>query len=148
MRGVLVFDGDCGFCTWSAVRIERWSSGSFDVVPWQRADLSGLGLTAAQCSTALQFVDAQGVASGGAAVARALQGCRQPWRAVGHVLAQPWLRPLVERGYAIVAANRHRLPGATPACALPAGEALHGDERHPGGIGGDRSRQSVTPPRG
>jgi predicted DCC family thiol-disulfide oxidoreductase YuxK len=148
MRGVLVFDGDCGFCTWSAVRIERWSSGSLDVVPWQRADLEGLGLTPAQCSAAVQFVGARGVASGGAAVARALQQCRQPWRAVGHTLEQPWLAPVVERGYVVVAANRHRLPGATPACLVPASEALHGDERRLGGIGGDRPSQSVTPPLG
>lgn len=140
-RAVLVFDGDCGFCTWSAARIERWACGGLDVVPWQRADLPGLGLTEDQCATAVQFVDGDGVASGGAAIARALQRCRQPWRSVGCVLAQPWLGPIVERGYVVVAANRHRLPGATPACAL------HDDERRLGGAGGDRPRASVAPSR-
>lgn len=142
MRGVLVFDGDCGFCTWSAARIERWASGALDVVPWQRADLPGMGLTEAQCATAVQFVDAHGVASGGAAVARALQQCRQPWRSVGRVLAQPWLGPIVERAYVVVAANRHRLPGATPACAL------HDDERSLGGPVGQSPRPPVAPPLG
>jgi len=139
-RGVLVFDGDCGFCTWSAARIDRWAGGALDVVPWQRTDLAALGLTDSQCSTAVQYVDADGIASGGAAVAFALQQCRQPWRTVGAVLALPWLGPVVERGYVVVAANRHRLPGATPACAL------HDDERGLGGAGGDRPRYSVAPP--
>ncbi len=138
-RAVLVFDGDCGFCTWSAGRIQRWASGSLDVVPWQRTDLTSLGLTEAQCSEAVQFVDPSGVAAGGAAVARALLLCREPWRSVGRVLAQPWLAPVVQRGYVVVAANRHRLPGATPACAL------HGDERGRGGIDGQRSRETVAP---
>lgn len=139
-RGILVFDGDCGFCTWSAARIDRWAGGQLDVVPWQRTDLAALGLTEAQCSIAVQYVDADGVASGGAAVARALRRCRQPWRTVGAVLALPWLGPVVERGYVVVAANRHRLPGATPACAL------HDDERHLGGARGDRPREPVAPP--
>ena len=138
-RAVLVFDGDCGFCTWSAARIERWASGALDVVPWQRADLSGLGLTEDQCATAVQFVDADGVAAGGAAVARALQRCRQPWCSAGRLLALPWLGPVVERGYVVVAANRHRLPGATPACAL------HDDERRLGGPVGDRPGAAVAP---
>ena len=138
-RAVLVFDGDCGFCTWSARRIEGWAAGALDVVPWQRADLASLGLSESQCSAAVQFVDPSGVASGGAAVARALQRCREPWRSVGRVLARTWLAPVVERGYVIVAANRHRLPGATPACAL------HGDERGPGGIDGESPRETVAP---
>lgn len=138
-REVLVFDGDCGFCTWSAARIERWAAGALDVVPWQRADLTALGLTEARCSISVQFVDADGVASGGAAVARALLRCREPWRTAGRVLALPWLRPVVERGYVVVAANRHRLPGATPACAL------HGDERPAGRVRGEGSADPVTP---
>lgn len=138
-QAVLVFDGDCGFCTWSAARIQRWAAGALDVEPWQRADLTALGLTEAQCSAAVQFVDADGVASGGAAVARALLRCREPWRTAGRVLALPWLRPVAERGYVMVAANRHRLPGATPACAL------HGDERPAGRVRGQGSADSVAP---
>ena len=141
-QAVLVFDGDCGFCTWSAARIRRWAAGTLDVVPWQLADLTALGLTEEQCASAVQFVDADGVASGGAAVARALLRCREPWRTAGRVLALPWLAPVVERGYVVVAANRHRLPGATPACAL------HDDERRLGGISGERLGEAIAPPHG
>jgi predicted DCC family thiol-disulfide oxidoreductase YuxK len=128
-RAVLVFDGDCGFCTWSAGYVAQWAAGALDVVPWQHADLTRLGLTEAQCSAAVQFVDRRGVASGGAAIARALLRCRQPWRSAGVLLSRPVLIPAVERGYALVAAHRHRLPGGTPACAL------HDDARGALGVG-------------
>jgi predicted DCC family thiol-disulfide oxidoreductase YuxK len=126
---VLVFDGDCGFCTSSADRIRRWAGGGLDVVPWQRADLDALGLTEDECSSAVQFVGTDGRAAGGAAIARALLRCRQPWRSAGLLLSRPWLAPALERGYSLVAAHRHRLPGGTPACAL------HDDARGPQGVG-------------
>ena len=48
-RPVLVFDGDCGFCTTSARVGQRWL-GLADVEPWQMIDLDELGLTDEQCS--------------------------------------------------------------------------------------------------
>ncbi len=129
-RTVLVFDGDCGFCTWSAARLADWSRGALVTVPWQRADLPALGLDEAQCATAVQYVDASGTRAGGRAVAAALRCCRQPWRTLGIVLSSPVLEPLVERAYVLVAANRHRLPGSTPACRLD------DDARFGVGVGG------------
>ena len=44
------------------------------------------------------------------------------WRFAGHLIATPpvsWVASLV---YDWVAANRHRLPGGTPACAMPRAE--------------------------
>lgn len=114
----MVFDGDCGFCTWAADRLRRWSEGRLEVLPWQVTDLEPLGLTAEECAGALQLVGPGVHAAGGEAVARALRECRQPWRLVGAVLAMPVVAPAAEWGYARVAANRHRLPGATPACRI------------------------------
>lgn len=64
---VLVFDGDCAFCTRSAEVAERWvrSGDGYAVAPWQHLDLAALGLTAAQCDAALTFVDAQGAVTSG-----------------------------------------------------------------------------------
>ena len=112
----VVFDGDCAFCTSSADRLRRWSGGALAIVPWQRADLAALGLTEVQCREAVQYVDADGAVSGGAAIAAALGHCAQPWRSM-----KPLLR--VNRGftdwcYTRGARNRHRLPGGTPACAM------------------------------
>ena len=88
------------------------------VVPWQWADLAALGLTAEECRAAVQYVEDGRARTGGAAVARALQRCREPWRSIGMVLGAPALSAMVEAAYAAVAANRYRLPGATPACRL------------------------------
>ena len=87
------------------------------VVPWQRADLETLTLTPEQCRSAVQFVRDGTVHSGGAAVAEALRECGRAYRMLGSALGARVLRPLVDRAYATVARNRHRLPGSTAACA-------------------------------
>jgi predicted DCC family thiol-disulfide oxidoreductase YuxK len=115
-RSVLVFDGDCGFCTQCAALLRRWSAGSLDVLAWQEADLAALGLTPAQCAEAVQLVAGVGRFEGGEAIGQALVRCRPPARAVGRVVLIPALAPLVGGVYRRVAANRYRLPGATAAC--------------------------------
>ncbi len=118
---VLVFDGDCAFCTRSAEVAERWvrSGDGYAVAPWQHLDLAALGLTAAQCDAALTFVDAQGaVTSGADAVANALRCGRRPWRPLGVLLSAPPMRPVAAGIYRWIAANRHSLPGGTAACRL------------------------------
>lgn len=49
-RPTLVFDGDCGFCTSSARLLERIGPDA-EIVPWQRADLDRLGITAVRAMT-------------------------------------------------------------------------------------------------
>ncbi len=121
-RPVLVFDGDCGFCTTSARVLSqrlRRSPGDYAVEPWQVLDLEALGLTVAQCDQSVQWVGADGRrehAEG--AIGRALLASR-PWvRPLGAVLLLPVVRPLAGVVYRWVSRNRHRLPGGTPACAL------------------------------
>lgn len=120
---VLVFDGDCGFCSTSArFLLHRVvaTSAPFGVVAWQRTDLSALGLTEAQCQEAVQWVGTDGRAYAGAlAIAAALTAGRLPWRPAGRILQLPGIRNLAARTYRWVAANRYRLPGGTPACRLP-----------------------------
>ncbi len=122
-RPVLVFDGDCAFCTTSATLLVdrlRRSPGDFAVEPWQRVDLPALGLTEQECVDALQWVDADGrVAAAHLAVARALLASRWWVRPAGAVLLLPGVRPLAGVAYRWVSRNRYRLPGGTPACAVP-----------------------------
>jgi predicted DCC family thiol-disulfide oxidoreductase YuxK len=115
--GTVVFDGDCGFCTASALRLGRMGGHRLAVVPWQRADLADLGLTATECASAVQFVGPGGRAAGADAIALALACCPPPWPALGRVLAWAPVRPVAGAAYRTVARNRHRLPGSTPACA-------------------------------
>ena len=53
---MLVYDGDCGFCT----RCARWvgtRSHGVEVVPWQTLDLAALGLSEQQVRTAAYWLD-------------------------------------------------------------------------------------------
>lgn len=120
-RPVLVFDGDCAFCTSCARLLERIGPQA-DVVAWQVADLDELGMTAAQAAEAVRWVAADGtIRSGHEALAAALGAAPgSAWRTVGRALLLPGVSPLAAASYRLVARNRHRLPGGTPACATPA----------------------------
>jgi predicted DCC family thiol-disulfide oxidoreductase YuxK len=119
-RPLLVYDGDCGFCTSTAEWIwRRWTSGA-SAVPWQELQpegLNGLGLTEADVRREVWWIDASGGRVGGhRAVAAALGEAGGWWGAVGRVLTLPPVDPLARVGYGLVARWRHRLPGGTPAC--------------------------------
>jgi predicted DCC family thiol-disulfide oxidoreductase YuxK len=117
VASLLVYDGDCGFCT-TAVGIAKRRIGSpAEMQPWQRLDLDALGLTEAQCKQSVQHRDHDGQwTSGGRAAAELLREAPRPWRWLGVVLELPGFSWLNERLYELVSANRHRLPGGTPAC--------------------------------
>lgn len=126
----LVFDGECGFCTSAVGWIPRLHLSAPLVVPWQRADLPALGLTPEQCEQALQWVAADGTtSSGAAAVARLLISSGGLWRPLGALMLLPPLSLVAQRVYRLVADNRSRLPGGTPACALPAADPPPGVSR-------------------
>ena len=118
---ILVFDGDCGFCTTSARWLHRWvvRDSSTRVAPWQHLDLDELGLTEDQCRAAVQWVGEEGqVASGHAAIAAALRHGHLVWRPIGALLVAPGFSWLAQRVYSWVAAHRYALPGGTPACRV------------------------------
>jgi predicted DCC family thiol-disulfide oxidoreductase YuxK len=123
-RPVLAYDDDCGFCTSSVRLLRRAFPGSYSVVAWQEADLEELGLRQEWCQEAVQWVGPLGERrEGAAAFAAALEnGDRAGGRALGKLLGLPFFSQLSAGLYALVAANRDRLPGGTPACRLPAGE--------------------------
>ena len=116
---MFVFDGDCAFCSACAAFIERRIPTPAAVVPWQRTDLAGLGLTRAQCLEAVQWVDASGHSDGPVAIAALLRSSRGIWPSLGRLLGlRPVLR-LAWPAYRWVSRHRHQLPGGTAACALP-----------------------------
>jgi predicted DCC family thiol-disulfide oxidoreductase YuxK len=117
---MLIFDGDCSFCTSSAKWIEHRLPSSTRVEPWQRIDLDALGLTEVDVTTAAYWVNERGrTFRGHRSIGKALMAAGGVWKPVGALILLPpfsWLAALL---YAIVAKNRHRLPGGTPACKLP-----------------------------
>jgi predicted DCC family thiol-disulfide oxidoreductase YuxK len=116
---LLIFDGDCRFCTTSARLLHRWVviDGSTRVAPWQRLELDELGLTSDQCRAAVQWVGEGGkVVSGHAAIAAALRAGHPVWRPIGALIMAPGFSWLSARLYSWVATHRHALPGGTAAC--------------------------------
>jgi predicted DCC family thiol-disulfide oxidoreductase YuxK len=121
-RPVLVYDGDCGFCTTCVRFLERIGSDA-EIVAWQLTDLAELGLTEEQAADAVQVVQIDGtVCSGHEAIAAVLGTTGRIWRIVGRGLLLPGISPIAARAYRLVADNRYRLPGGTPACAVTARE--------------------------
>lgn len=114
---MLVFDGDCAFCTSSARVLERIGP-SAGIIAWQEADLDELGITAEQATEAVQWVGADGtVLAGHEAIAATLATAGRGWRVLGRTIVLPGISALAAVAYRLVADNRHRLPGGTPACA-------------------------------
>ena len=107
--GVLVFDGECGFCTSAA----EWVGG--ERAPWQDLGAEGLaelGLSVEEAREAAWWVDGAGRYRGHLAIGHALAERSR----LGRVLLVPPLSWLGAAAYPLVARYRHRLPGGTPAC--------------------------------
>ena len=119
---LLVYDGDCAFCTSCA----RWLAASWQrpahVVAWQRLDadeLAGLGLSAADVRGAAWWLDAAGRRfRGHLAIGHALAAGRGWWTVCGRLLLVPPVRWIGAGLYPLVARSRHRLPGGTPDCRI------------------------------
>ena len=128
---VLVYDGDCAFCSSSIRWLQSRFPDAFAATPYQRADLERLGLTARACHERVQWIGdvtapvttretgAQAVGALLDVGGRSTGGARgAAWRgaaALTRVRPTSWAADAI---YALVAANRHRLPGGTPTCRL------------------------------
>jgi predicted DCC family thiol-disulfide oxidoreductase YuxK len=128
-RPVLLYDGDCGFCTTSVRFVERRIPTNAKIAPYQFTDLAALGTTESRASGEVLWVADGRVHGGAQAVARLLIDARGLWRPLGLLLRVPPFRWLAAGVYHLVTVNRHRLPGGTPACALPAADRPGSGER-------------------
>ncbi len=116
---MLVFDGDCAFCTSSAAWIERRLPADVRVAPWQILDLDELGLTEADVTTAAYWIDSDGAAHRGhLAIGRSLIAAGGAWALVGRLIVVPPVSWLAAPVYRLIARYRHRMPGATDACRV------------------------------
>jgi predicted DCC family thiol-disulfide oxidoreductase YuxK len=118
---VLVFDGDCGFCTVLVTWLFRdVRPVGVEAVRYQGFDLAGHGLTERRARYEVLLVPADGEVVGGArAIAQLLRASeRSYWRLAGKVLATPPVSTLAAPVYRLIARNRQRMPGGTEACAV------------------------------
>ena len=117
---LLVFDGDCAFCTSAVDRLRETLPHFPQAQPWQWLDLDALGLTVDDV-THYAWVITPGHHYGGHLALSALLRMQRgfAWRFAGNLLRTPPYSAEAALGYHFIAANRSRLPGGTPACALP-----------------------------
>jgi predicted DCC family thiol-disulfide oxidoreductase YuxK len=118
-KQVLIFDGDCAFCSSSARLLRRMTRNKIAIEPYQKLDLESLGLTSELTSKAVYFVSGNTRFVAAAAIAQALISSKTIWALAGWFLKLPVIRSIAKPIYYLVAANRHRLPGGTPECQLP-----------------------------
>lgn len=119
-RHLLVYDGDCGFCSRSA----RWAGARLPpgarVEPWQSLDLGDLGLSIEDVTRAAWWFDDRGrTHRGSKAASHALSASPGPWRVLGWLLRLPPFSWLAVPIYALVARFRYWLPSGTDACRVP-----------------------------
>jgi predicted DCC family thiol-disulfide oxidoreductase YuxK len=113
-QAYLLFDGDCGICTWSAELVRKMDRRKlFMIHPYQSfpaAELQRVGITYAQCEKKLQVISRRGHIYQGAFGVNYFLWQYFPWSLlVALIYALPLLLLLEIIGYAWVARNRHRL---------------------------------------
>ena len=119
-NAILIFDGDCGFCTTTANWIVKHSKTQVTAVPWQRTDVTQYGLLEPQVMDKVYVVINGRPSGGNEAVAELLkiQNNKFLWF-LGWVSLLPPFCLIGSGVYRLVAKYRHKLPGGTPACKLP-----------------------------
>lgn len=139
VQGTFFYDGDCGFCQWSANKLRELTGERLEIRPaW--VGRSQPGLPAAvdrgvqeriECEAVYWSLKSEVEKAGHApalfgghrAIARVLEECgRRPWiRAIGRVIALPVISPAAGVVYRVIACYRHKLGPLVgeQACALP-----------------------------
>ncbi|PZQ88396.1 MAG: thiol-disulfide oxidoreductase [Leifsonia xyli] len=119
-RPVLVYDGDCAFCTSTVEKLRGMLPRFPEALPYQWIDYAELGLDEHDVTHYAWYVSPTRQFGGHLALSALLRAQRGPWwRFAGWIIATPPYSWFARLGYTLVANNRHRLPGGTPACALP-----------------------------
>jgi len=119
-KGLLVFDGDCAFCSTWVERLRTALPRYPETTPYQWADLDALGLSHDDVTHYAWYLTPTHQYAGHLAFSALLRS--QPrigLRFAGHLIATPPFSWVAALGYRFIARYRHLLPGGTPACALP-----------------------------
>jgi predicted DCC family thiol-disulfide oxidoreductase YuxK len=119
-NGLLVFDGDCAFCSTWVERLRAVLPRYPETIPYQWADLDSLGLSLDDVKHYAWYLTPTHQYAGHLAFSALLRSQpRLSLRFAGHLIATPPFSWAAALGYRFISRYRHLLPGGTPACALP-----------------------------
>lgn len=118
---VILFDGECGFCTaWVAFVMRHDPGGAFRFAPRQ-SDAATRLLTPfgvpPDALGSIALIAGPTLSTRSDAVLQIFARLRSPWHLVSWLVIIP--RPLRDPAYAWVARNRHRLARRRDRCRLP-----------------------------
>jgi predicted DCC family thiol-disulfide oxidoreductase YuxK len=113
-KDYLLFDGDCGICTWSSEILKRIDRGSqFAILPYQQIsenELLEFGITYERCARAIQVITRSGRVYQGAFGVNYFLWQKFPGKLlVSLIYVVPLLLLFEVIGYRLIADNRHRL---------------------------------------
>ena len=113
-KDYLLFDGDCGICTWSSEVLKRSDHGNqFTILPYQQfseSELLEFGITYERCDRAIQVITKNGRVYQGAFGANYILWQKLSGKLlVGLIYLIPVLLLFELIGYRLIADNRHRL---------------------------------------
>jgi predicted DCC family thiol-disulfide oxidoreductase YuxK len=112
---VLLYDGECGFCTRLVDEAADRLAADVDYLPFQTAPLATYGVSAAEARHSLHWVAPEGrIAAGSDAAARLLVASGGAWELLGRLLLAPPFSFVAAAAYWLVARNRSHLPMPPP----------------------------------
>lgn len=115
-RGLLLYDGECGFCSRSVRLLERFARKPFEKRPSREVLATLPEEVALTVSGQMLWLEPDGTIWGGSqALLRALRATGWPYLAF--LLGNPIVRPFTRAGYRIVARLRHKIGPSV--CELP-----------------------------
>ena len=115
-RGLLLYDGECGFCSRSVRMLERFARTPFEKRPSREVLATLPEEVALTVSGQMLWLESDGTIWGGSqALLCALRATGWPFLAF--LLGNPVVRPFTRAGYRIVARLRRRLSPSV--CELP-----------------------------
>lgn len=116
-RHVLIYDGDCAFCTLWVNRLRDALPAFPRAVTSQSIDPDEYALSADELARYAWYITPQHQYAGHLATSALLRAQpRVGLRFLGWLLATWPISPIAAGVYHLIARYRHRLPGGTPAC--------------------------------
>ncbi len=126
---LLVYDGDCGFCTEVAERFRPHLPSNARAIPWQELpSLAAYGLQKEDVTSASYWIENGKTYRGADGIARTLQACGGISAVLGISIRVFPVNMAARAVYFWVARNRDKFPGSTQACQRPSANEISSED--------------------